>query len=271
MATTSVSPFVGLRPFQTSDADWFFGRDREAPALALKLQTAGFTAVVGPSGSGKSSVVRAGVVPLLRKKGWREIITKPGSAPIDRLARALASLSSEHRLVEARRFRFDAALRASAFGLAKIADSLERDTPRVLLVIDQFEEVFRYGDEASGLMQAAMREEGRAFVELLLAATQTSNSRLHVCVTMRSDFFGACSSYVGLAEAVSASQFLVPLPLRNQLEQAIRMPVERANARIEEALVQRLLVDVEEEQDQLPLLQHTLRRLWERATGTPRT
>jgi formylglycine-generating enzyme required for sulfatase activity len=268
--TTADKPFVGLRSFEVGEAQWFFGRDKETSALVSKLQSAAFTAVVGPSGSGKSSLVRAGVVPLLRKKGWQEIITKPGSEPIARLARALALASPERSLVDARRFRFDTDLRASAFGLVKIVQMLGRDTPRLLLVIDQFEELFRYGDEAIGTRKAGMREESRAFVELLLTGANGSNGRLHVCVTMRSDFFGACSSYAGLAEAVSASQFLVPMPVRSQLEQIIRTPVQRANARIDDGLVQRLLVDVEEEVDKLPLLQHTLRRLWEHASGDPR-
>ena len=262
---------MGLRPFHTNDAAWFFGRGREAAVLTQKLRNAAFTAVVGPSGSGKSSIVRAGVVPLLQRDGWREIVTKPGSSPLERLARALASAAPADRLSEARRFRFDSALRASAFGLADIAETVEVDTPRLLLVVDQFEELFRYGGEAKGSVKAGMREESRAFIELLLAATRRKHARLHVCVTMRSDFFGACSAYEGLAEAVSASQFLVPLPGREQLEEAIREPVQKADALIEEALVQRLLVDVEEETDQLPLLQHTLRRLWELANGDPRT
>ena len=269
--STQAEPFVGLRPFDTRDAAWFFGRSREAAALTRKLRTAGFTAVVGPSGSGKSSIVRAGAVPLLQQDGWREIVTKPGSSPMGRLARALASAAPEDRVSEARRFRFDTTLRASAFGLADIAETVEVDSSRLLLVVDQFEELFRYGDEASGAAKVGMREESRAFIELLLAATRRKHGRLHVCVTMRSDFFGACSAYEGLAEAVSASQFLVPLPGRAQLEEAIRCPVERAGAAIEEELVQRLLVDVEEESDQLPLLQHTLRRLWELAAGDPRT
>ena len=267
----SEAPFVGLRPFDTSDAKWFFGRDHETAALMRKLRGSRFTAVVGPSGSGKSSVVRAGVVPLLQADGWCEIVTKPGSAPLARLALALSGAAASERLAEARRFRFEAMLRASAFGLAEIAETLRPDAPQLLLVVDQFEELFRYGEESSGAARAAMREEARAFVELLLAAGKREGGRMRVCITMRSDFFGNCSAYVGLAEAVSASQFLVPLPLRGQMEEAIRGPVAKAGGSIEEALIQRLLVDVVEEFDQLPLLQHTLRRLWERASGTPRT
>jgi hypothetical protein len=215
--------------------------------------------------------VRAGVVPLLRDDGWQWIITTPGSAPLGRLARALADAEPDDPLAEARRFRFDAKLRASAFGLTEIAETLVADAPQILLVVDQFEELFRYGDEAIGAKRAAMRDEARALVELLLAATRSITGRLRVCITMRSDYFGACSAYVGLAEAVSVSQVLIPLPQRGQLEDAIRKPVAQAGAVIDEGLVQRLLVDVVEEKDQLPLLQHTLRRLWDHATGEPRT
>ncbi len=264
-------PFVGLRPFDTGDAAWFFGRDREKAALTRKLRGSRFTAVVGPSGSGKSSVVRAGVMPLLEQYGWRRIVTKPGSAPLARLADALAASVPQDRLAGARRVRFDAALRASAFGLAEVVDQLEAQAPPLLLVVDQFEELFRYGEEERGAAKAGMREEARVFVEQLLAATAAPDGSMHVCVTMRSDYFGNCAAYAGLSEAVSASQFLVPLPQRDQLEQAIRKPVEKAEARIEEALVQHLLVDVEEQNDPLPLLQHTLRRLWEEASGNPRT
>ena len=124
---------------------------------------------------------------------------------------------------------------------------------------------------SSGTVRAAMREEARAFIELLLTAASREGGNLHVCITMRSEYFGNCSAYVGLAEALSASLFLVPLSLRGQMEEAIRRPVKLAGGVIEEALVQRLLVDVAEEVDQFPLLQHTLRRLWEKASGSPRT
>ena len=265
------APFVGLRPFDTSDSKWFSGRDRETVALTKKIGNSRFTAVVGPSGSGKSSIVRAGVIPLLRAEGWRDVVTKPGSAPLAGLALALSGVAASDRLVEARRFRFDAMLRASTFGLAEIADTLRRDAPKLLLVVDQFEELFRYGEESSGTVRAAMREEARAFIELLLTVASREGGNMHVCITMRSDYFGNCSAYVGLAEALSASQSLVPLPLRGQMEEAIRLPVSNAGGKIEEALVQRLLVDVVEEVDQLPLLQHTLRRLWEKASGSPPT
>lgn len=263
-AEASPQPYVGLRPFQTADAAWFFGREHESTALARKIRGNRFTAVVGASGSGKSSLVLAGVLPQLVGDGWQSLEAKPGAAPIAQLAAALAAAAAggEDHLGQARRFRFDASLRGSAFGLADVVASMSPNARPIVLVIDQFEELFRYGEGMTGSQRAAMREEGRAFVELLLTATRHEGS-LHVVLTMRSDYFGNCAAYQGLAEAVSASLYLVPVPNRDQLETAIRNPVAKAGATIDDGLVQRLLVEVEEEADRLPLLQHCLMRLWQ--------
>ncbi|MCP5243332.1 MAG: AAA family ATPase [Burkholderiales bacterium] len=272
-AVNAPIPFVGLRPFDSADHHWFHGRDREIAALLRKVRNNRFTAVVGASGSGKSSLVRAGILAPLAEDGWQTILAKPGSAPIARLAAALSetahsSFSVEtatDNLAEARAFRYDALLRQSAYGLAEIGQQLAPDAPRLVLVIDQFEELFRYGEEAQGAEKAAMAEESRAFVELLLTAASQSSGRLHVILTMRSDFFGNCAAYDGLADAVSASQYLVPLPRRDQMQDIIRKPVLDAGGAIDETLVQRLLLEVTEQTDHLPALQHTLRRLWEMA------
>jgi WD40 repeat protein len=267
------APFVGLRPFDQADHRWFYGRARETAALTRQVRDSRFTAVVGTSGSGKSSLVRAGVLVELTKNGWLPIIAKPGSAPIARLAAALSERArdpDEDWLADARSYRFGATLRASAYGLAEIIEKLAPDAPRLVLVIDQFEELFRHGEEARAVQKAALREESRAFVELLLTAATQASGRVHVVITMRSDYFGSCTAYAGLAEAVSASQYLVPLPSRDQLEEGMRRPIEAVGAEMDDALVQRLLIDVEDQRDRLPLLQHTLRRLWDLADGEPR-
>ncbi|MCO6426978.1 MAG: WD40 repeat domain-containing protein, partial [Nitrosomonas communis] len=274
MTSSSIRPpFVGLRPFEMADHHWFRGRDQEIVTLLHKVHNNRFTAVVGASGSGKSSLVRAGILPRLMDEDWQTVITKPGSAPIAKLALALSEKAREEGndpLANARTYRYDMTLRQSAYGLTEVTDKLAPDAPKLLLVVDQFEELFRYGEEAQGLQKAAMAEESRAFVELLLSAVKQSNNRLHVVITMRSDFFGHCAAYTGLAEAVSASQYLVPLPGRDQLEAIIRGPIDDANGLIDNLLVQRLLLDIEEETDLLPTLQHTLRRLWEVASRDPK-
>ncbi len=276
-------PFVGLRPFDVDDHRWFHGRDHEIATLLRKVRGNRFTAVVGASGSGKSSLVRAGILVPLVDDGWETIIVKPGSAPIAKLATGLSetahrnvandtlAVSSSDPLFDARTYRYDAILRQSAFGLSEISHQLAPDAPRLLLVVDQFEELFRYGEEAQGAEKAAMEEESRAFVELLLTASSQNTNRLHIVLTMRSDFFGNCAAYAGLAEAVSASQYLVPLPRRVQMETIIRQPIVDAGGSVDEMLVQRLLLEVAEQTDHLPALQHTLRRLWEMALNTSGT
>ncbi|UEM20899.1 AAA family ATPase [Skermanella mucosa] len=292
-------PFPGLRPFQKQDADWFFGRDAQSTALYRLVRESRFVAVVGASGSGKSSLVKAGLLPRLERASslsgspWHLFETRPGNAPIRRLAEVLAGLDPEVRgapaepagEIDARRIaRF--ADRQERLGLARwgiapllngMSDGLARAVDlapdaaaadRVLLVVDQFEELFRFGEEAEGEERAARREEARAFVELLLRGAGDPSGRLTVLVTMRSDFFGDCGRFHGLAEAVSASQYLVPQLDRESLVPIIRRPVEQAGAGIDPLLVQTLLLD-REESDRLPVLQHVLMRLWSIAGERP--
>lgn len=268
-----ILPFVGLRPFKMSDHHWFHGRDQEIATLLHKICSHRFTAVVGASGSGKSSLVCAGILPRLTQEKWQSILVRPGAAPIAKLAWALSEAAFEETskaLIEARAYRYDTILRQSTYGLTEIAEKLAPEAPKLVLVVDQFEELFRYGEEARGLKKAAMAEESRAFVEQLLIAASHPAGRVHVVITMRSDFFGNCAAYSGLAEAVSISQYLVPLPNRAQIETIIRGPVADAGGQIDNMLVQRLLLDIEEEIDLLPTLQHTLRRLWEVAPEDPK-
>ena len=271
-STSSLIPFVGLRPFDIADYRWFHGREQEIATLLHNVCSNRFTAVVGEPSCGKSSLVRSGILTSLVKDGWKAIIAKPGSAPIAKLALALAHTTSGNTkdLLEACTYWHDTKLRQSTSALSEIAHQLIPDDQRLLLVIDQFEELFSYGEEVQGIERAAMEEESRIFIELLLTAASQNTGRLHVMITLRSDFIESCSDYYGLAEAVNASQYLVPLPNRNQLEEIIRRPVADAGGKMDEMLVQRLLLDVAKQTNQLSWLQHTLRRLWEVAQGEPR-
>jgi hypothetical protein len=140
----------------------------------------------------------------------------------------------------------------------------------LLIVVDQFEELFRYStpspSEVRNLRdEARWREDAAHFVQLLLEAARDPAGRVRLLITMRSDFIGDCARFHGLPEAVSATQFLVPSLTRDQLEEIIRGPIEKAGATIEPPLVERLLNDSSDELDQLPVLQHCLLRLWEHA------
>lgn len=288
--TTKLSadrPFPGLRPFEYEDRHYFCGREEQSLALFNLLDLSRFVAVVGSSGSGKSSLVNAGLLSLLEQetletegreredggaggRKWRWVRFRPGNAPVSQLAVQLAELdgSPEESAVEwaARRERLDTTLRRTSNGLSEALSTLDAAAESsLLIVVDQFEELFRYS--VTGPARARLQEERDQFVQLLLTATGGYDHDLHVMITMRSDFIGDCSQFHGLPEAVSEAQFLVPSLTRLQREEVIRRPLDEdhANASIEPALVEQLLNDVADEDDQLPVLQHCLSRLWDMA------
>ncbi len=279
-------PFPGLRPFEFEDREFFFGRDEQIFALYRLVDRSRFGAVIGSSGSGKSSLVRAGLLPLLEEESvgqggrtWCSATMRPGDDPTCALADALAEIA-ERRDGETdaaraiRRERIEIALRKSSFGLADALDAIPGiEGKSLLLVVDQFEELFRYaapaaGSDGSRASAARWRAETGNFVQLLLQGSRDRAHDVHVLITMRSDFIGDCAQFQGLPEVVSASQFLVPALTRDQREAAIRRPISAAGATIEPMLVERLLNDGSNELDQLPVLQHCLQRLWVRAGNT---
>ena len=290
---TAERPFAGLRPFGFEDREYFFGREDQVFALFRLLDRSRFIAVVGSSGSGKSSLVRAGLLPLVDEEStspngrpWRFATFHPGDSPITGLTRALTELSADPENPgddddrDFRRRRIARQLRSSSFGLIDaVNNSQVLRSANVLLIVDQFEELFRYegATTETGLDRVAhakWRDESATFVQLLLEATRGRANAIYVLLTMRSDFIGDCAQFLGLPEAVSATQFLVPSLSRDQRDDVIRKPIEKAGALIEPVLVERLLNDIGDELDQLPVLQHCLSRIWDRATpefpGGPR-
>jgi WD40 repeat protein len=263
-------PFIGLRPFQFKDHDYFFGREKELDELEPKVTQNGFVAIVGGSGSGKSSLISAGLRPQLAAPRWRWIDMRPADAPIRKLALALANLTNETGdLLLAWADRLERVLTKSSFGIAEALRTVPEESgrSRVLLLVDQFEELFRFAslrseDNVDPVAFAENRDEATLFVRLLLAATESCEVPIHVVITMRSDFIGDCARFYGLSQAVSKSQFLVPGMTRDQREDVIRKPLELAGAEIDPGVVQRALIATNEEPDQLPILQHAMMRCW---------
>jgi energy-coupling factor transporter ATP-binding protein EcfA2 len=280
-------PFPGLRPFGFDDREFFFGREDQVYSLYRLLDLCRFIAVIGSSGSGKSSLVRAGLLPLIQDeteeaggRNWRSVTFHPGDAPLAELADALTELASagagDEGDREIRHDRISHALKRSSFGLSEALDEIPGlEGTSLLIVVDQFEELFRFAgpSAASGsehVNDALWRDEAAQFVQLILEISRDRARSVHVMITMRSDFIGDCARFHGLPEAVSAAQFLVPSLTRDQREDVIRKPVEKAGATVEPALVERLLNDVSDELDQLPVLQHCLLRIWDRAAADVR-
>jgi WD40 repeat protein len=294
--TRPTCPFPGLRPFWRQEAALFFGRSREIAELrGTLLGDRRFVAVIGTSGCGKSSLVEAGLLPRLLGEQmpggqrWRVISLRPLAAPVAQLAVALArfaqveqpaSFGHLHASMLASRFR--ATLRRTTSGLVEVIREILADpaTP-VLVFVDQFEELFRYQPDETDEDLPLFRDEAQAFANLLLEAMRAAEPNIYVLITMRSDFFGECGRYRGLAEAVSGSQFLVPRMVREQLQEAITSPLcvaagippdqwhHQLPEVVEPALVQRLLNAVGDEAtaDPLPVMQHALMRAWQMAAN----
>ncbi len=265
-------PYPGLRPFDEADHLLFFGRNEQVNELLMRLEDSAFVAVVGSSGSGKSSLVRAGLLPLLRDgflfgtDNWKIAVARPVDEPYQRLARKLTVFHDD--VTEAEVLRL---LRCSDDGLIQAVDAVCDDSEaHVLVVIDQFEELFgfrRAGDSQQQLQNCALRDEAAAFVAMLLAAARKGGDRLRIMITMRSDFVGDCEVFLGLPQAVSQSQFLVPRLTRSQMEEAITGPSQIRHAGFETfdfepGLITTLTNDAGDRPDQLPLLQHALMRTW---------
>jgi tetratricopeptide (TPR) repeat protein len=277
-------PFPGLRPFAYADHPYFFGRADQTYALYRMLDRGRFVAVVGSSGSGKSSLVFAGLLPLLdrerRELGGRQWVWRdmsPGDAPLDHLIDLLHNLATkledgsdaDERFAASQRDRIAYLIRHSSRGLVEaLAEIYGLQDKTLVLVVDQFEELFRYATSAqlrNRGKELQWREEAVLFVQLLLTASRDPDCSARFMLTMRSDFIGDCARFQGLPEAVSEAQFLVPALRRDQIEEIIGKPVAKAGGVIDPMLTKRLLTDAGEDFDQLPVLQHCLSRLWEQA------
>lgn len=259
-------PYPGLRPFETGEWSIFLGRERMTDEVLRRLGERRIVVVHGRSGAGKSSLVRAGVIPRLtrlhRRAGLalRVVIMRPSGGPLWNLARAMADAvdrANDIEVVSDIRRRFD----ADGARLSALLAALDPDTRRpACLLIDQFEEL---------LVQARGpgHDEAELFVELLAGAMERREGEadLRILVTMRSEFLGDCARFDGLAELVNESQYLLPRIGREELRRAIRRPAELYGGAVDSALVDRLLADTMGNADELPLIQHALMIMWDEA------
>ena len=253
------TPYKGLEAFQPQDAEFFFGREDLIADLAGRLAGSPFLAVVGPSGSGKSSVVRAGLVPaiwagahgLAPRRDWKVLILTPGAHPLEELAVRLATergLSPGSVLEDLRRDPHNLCLMVRQQLLDESPDA------KVVLIVDQAEEIFTLCHD---------EEERRTFVELLAHAAE-ENTQTVVILALRADFYGHCATYPSLAALVQDHQSLVGPMREGEIRRAIELPASKAGLQLEEGLVTRILDDVGSEPGSLPLLSHALLETWQR-------
>jgi formylglycine-generating enzyme required for sulfatase activity len=268
-------PYPGLRPFEADEWSIFFGRERMIDDVFDRLAVHRLVLIHGSSGAGKSSLVRAGVLPKLarqhRRAGapWRTCTMRPSGGPLWNLATELARLDGD---ADAERIgsivgRFN---RRGAT-LSAVAGSLKNlEGRRLCILVDQFEELFRSEKETS-------RDEAELFVDLLVrsdveaadgaATSDRQAATVHIIVTMRSEFLGDCARFSGLAETINRTQYLVPRMDHDDLLRAIRRPAQLYGGEVKLDLAERLIADAGGREDELPLIQHGLMLMWHEAVA----
>ena len=259
LLTTPPNPYKGLRAFQEADAADFFGRDALVETLLQRLGETGdahrFLAVVGPSGSGKSSVVKAGLVPAIRRgrisdwDRWFIVDMTPGTEPLAELTNSLHSIAINTEADLA------SMLANNVHGLHHSTQALlPDDGSEVILIIDQFEEIFTLVNDATRIQH---------FLDLITHTVTAPDSRVRLILTLRADFYDRPLYYAGLGDLMRKRTELI-LPLSEpELRQVILAPAESAGLKVENQLTEVILSDIAHQQNALPLLQYTLTELYE--------
>ncbi len=255
-STELTNPFPGLRPFTRQESHLFFGREGQIENVSANLVKNRFIAVIGSSGSGKSSLIYCGVLSKIMEKGdWKLVITRPGSHPFKNL---LDSLGQSLEINPAPSDPSDMEVYPDNV-IQILKDSYKKSKSEFLIVIDQFEELFRF--------RTASREDDTLqtrsnYADLLVELVNQNDIPVNIIITMRSDFIGECSRFQEFTSLINKSNYLIPRMSGDNFKRVIEEPVKITGASISEELVSRILFEMGDNQDQLPILQHALMRTW---------
>ncbi|MBD2058120.1 pentapeptide repeat-containing protein [Oculatella sp. FACHB-28] len=274
----AANPYRGLSAFQVEDADVYFGREAQVDRLWNRLRDLHERAtqehlpvrllpILGPSGSGKSSLARAGLLPELARRplpGHRQtrvVVMKPGSTPLEALAVVLARIATNDPSPAAKAAEFEQVLRQKSDrsqheGLRRIANMLPSiDTSPLVILVDQFEEVYSLCKDA---------QERTAFIDCLIGVAATPEARVSVVITLRLDFVKETQQHPLLNQVIGSDQSaIVPAMTGKELHRAIAEPAKQAGHALDEGIVDRLIEQTEGREGALPLLQFALTRIWE--------
>ena len=284
-----ICPYTGLRSFTEEESIYFKGREDNIEQAIEQLQRNKFLMLTGASGDGKSSLVYAGIIPnaragFLRSKytDWVVADFRPERNPFKNLCKSLAEqleIENIHTVESELKHGFSALidlyknsprhLDTDSVDWKEADDAgksvLKRKSANLMILVDQFEEFFT---NPENYQQGAPSRESNLVLNVLLETSRIALEEdlpIYVVFTMRSDFIGQCSAFRGLPEYIGFSQFFVPRLNRTQLQQVIEEPAVLSGNKITRRLTERLIYDLTEGVDQLPILQHALNQVWHAA------
>lgn len=273
--TNLKAPYPGLRPFESEERPFFYGRERQLDELLRKLRGNRFLAVVGSNGNGKSSFIKAMLIPRLqegfvgqRGSKWKVAVCTPGNNPLENLSRQLAAqLHGEEMMDPSYPSRIEQTLRSSSLGLIETyqKSAAERNKENLMIVVDQFEEIFPFSHK-----NLRNEDDASTFVNLLLNASRQKDVPVYIVLTMRASSIGACSEFRGLAEAINDGQFLIPRVKPEDLKRIILSPIKSERSvnelgtevQMDDAVYQSIIADLGKNTNELGTLQHSLLRMW---------
>jgi hypothetical protein len=260
------NPFPGLRAFRPDEGHLFFGRMDSILRVVNRLKENRFAAVIGASGSGKSSLVLSGVIPALLKenaegrKAWSYLVFRPGRNPVDHLASELSTLSAVAGFTQLTEVSVAASLHNRSEGLTDVVNRIRKNLrQQIVIVIDQFEEIFRF---SSAEARGSLGDDATDFIDLIVNAVQKPDQGLYILLTIRSEYVSECSRFHSLTNLMNSSSYLLPHISYDLLGSVIEEPVKVAGASIDRALVKLIITDLTDKPGQLPVLQHLMMRLW---------
>lgn len=258
------NPYPGIRSFEINESSLFFGREKQTTELVDILLKQRFITITGSSGSGKSSLVKAGLIPELLSKGdnWIFTVFRPGSSPIRNFANNF-SQTLRNNLFEKNKNsnanNIERNIRESFENYLDLLSKLNTDK-NIFIYVDQFEEIFRFkqNDTIKG-----SETEANMFVKFLIFLSQQRKHNIYLALSLRSDFLGDCTQFAGLADMINQGHYLIPKMTEDEKELAITGPISISKGEISENLLTRIKDDVKQHNTTLPVLQHALMKTWE--------